>query len=603
MTMSTWLKSLGASLDRGGDRPMKAPGDLRHAATDRLPLIENLPMALQQLAIQSSYWIMPAIAARTLGFDAATTASFLAMSLLLAAISMIIQMSTRGLLGSGYAVPFIPTAIALPIYMAAAASGMQLGAAGAAIMLAFVVAPLLMLAFPKVLQLLTTEICGVVIFAVGLGFLPYVLKSLDRITLGLAHPTAALADPPLLIAGILSVDRSSMALGIFLATLAILVLVGLIRWRLAPYGIIGATVSGSVAYMLTIGLDPAAIQALQAAPWFALPTLTPPDFAQMNLGLLLTAFVVAFCMIASQVGDLVVIQREQDASWTKPDLPPLRRGILAANLTNALGGLVGGMVAGASSAGIALSIATRSFARSIILVCAVMVALIGACPKITALFLTIPDTVVAAMLLFLGGWMMCSGLKLITARVMDARRTSCVGIGLGAGIAAVIAPELMGRLLPQSIVTPVALSFLVAFGLQVITLPFVRRVAVTDIPLDAGIGQHADAFIEQAAGNWALRRQTAEAMGHALLEIGELLAGRGLTNLNVRAQAMDGQVSMNIEHAGPVLPAPSARPDAADLESDTAHEAFAMWMATRQASECLLGVNRQQAFVRLSFVD
>jgi hypothetical protein len=76
-----------------------------------------------------------------------------------------------------------------------------------------------------------------------------------------------------------------------------------------------------------------------------------------------------------------------------------------------------------------------------------------------------------------------------------------------------------------------------------------------------------------------------------------------VTSLRVRAQAMDGHVRMNIEHAGPVLPEPSARPDAADLESETGHEAFAMWMATRAASECLLGVNRQQAFVKLSFVD
>ena len=217
----------------------------------------------------------------------------------------------------------------------------------------------------------------------------------------------------------------------------------------------------------------------------------------MSLGLFVTAFVAALCTVADQVGDLLVMQREQNANWSRPDLPPLRRGILAANLTSALSGLVGGMVAAGSSAGIALSIATRSFTRSVIFICALLVVVIAVCPKITALFLTIPDTVVAAMLLFLGGWMMCSGLKLITARVMDARRTSCVGIGLGAGIATVIAPDLMARLLPQALVTPVALSFLVAFGLHVITLPFVRRVALTDIPLDAGVGQHADAFIEQ----------------------------------------------------------------------------------------------------------
>ena len=601
--MSSWLQSFGASLDRSSDQPVKPPGDLRHAAADRPPLGESVSMAVQQLAIQSSYWLLPALAARMLGFDAATTASFLAISLLLVAVSMVVQMSTRGVLGSGYAVPYVPAPITLPIYLGAAASGMQLGAAGAAILLAFLVATLLVLAFPKVLQLLTTEICGVVIFAVGLGFLPFVLKSLDRITRGMEHPTAAFADPPVLVVGLLSLDRDSMALGIFVATLAILVLVGLVRWRFAPYGIIGATLAGSFAYMLTIGPDAASIEALHAAPWFALPVLTPPDFAQMSLGLFVTAFVAALCTVADQVGDLLVMQREQNANWSRPDLPPLRRGILAANLTSALSGMAGGMVAATGSAGIALSIATRSFTRSVIFICALLVAVIAACPKITALLLTVPDTVVAAMLLFLGGWMMCSGLKLITARVMDARRTSCVGIGLGAGMATVIAPDLMVRLLPQALVTPVALSFLVAFGLHVITLPFVRRVALTDIPLDAGVGHHADAFIEQAAGNWALRRQTAEAMGHALLEIGELLAGRGVRSLRVRAQAMDGHVQMNIEHAGPVLPAPSARPDAADLESETAHEAFAMWMATREASECLLGGNRQQAFVRLSFVD
>ncbi len=599
--MSGFAQNIVASLDRARDRAIRNPGDIRHAAGDRPGWTDALPLALQQIALQSTYWILPVIIGHMFGMSAAATAAFLGASLLVTAFGVALQGATRGWVGSGYAMPFVPNPVALSVYAGAAALGTGLGSAGATLIIASLVVSALFLAFPRVLQLISAEITGVVAFAIGISFLPKILEFLNR-----AIDTKAEAfrwserNSDNVLA---SFDAEHAAILVFGVILALVIFIGIARWRLSAHAIIIGVVLGTVLGLALLGPDPVALAAFHDASWFKLPSMQLPDFGSLNLALLITAFVILLCGTADQLGDLLVMQREQDAAWSKPDTPPLRRGVLASNLTTTFAGLMGGMAAGTSSACVALAIATRSFSRRVACFGAALIVIVACSPKVISVFLLIPNPVIAALLLYVSAFMMGSGAKLITGRVLDARRTSCVGLGLAFGIATLFAHEFLARYLPEAIISPVVLAFIAAFSLHLLTLPLVRQVATTDIKLGAALGVDIDHFIEAAAGDWGLRRKTADSIRHAILEVAELVAARGASGVNVKASVTDGNVLVVIQHPAPILPAPALRPSVDDLENDAGMEAFAMWMASRDAVDCVRNVSGEQATLSLSFQD
>lgn len=590
-----------ASLDRTRDRAMSKPVEMRHAAGDRPGFGEALPLMLQQLALQSTYWLLPVIVAAFFGFGPAAAAGFLSASLLITAMGALMQGWTRGWLGSGYALPFVPSPAFVAVYAGAAAAGAGLGAAGAALIAASLSVSLLFLAFPRFLQLISAEITGVVAFSIGLGFMPKIIELLN-LALDPGKLPAQLSER--MSDAVVSTQASEIhSIAVFAVTLAAVVFVGIARWRFAAYAIIAGAATGSIFGLLLIGPDAVALRALHSASWLALPSFTAPDFAGVSAALLATAVVTVLCNTADQLGDVLVAQREQDAAWTKPDPPPLRRGVLASNLVVTLGGLTGGMAASTSSACVALSIATRSFSRWTACAGACLLVLLSCSPKFVSLFILIPGPVVAALLIYISGFMMSSGAKLITGRVLDARRSACVGFGLACGIASLFAQDFLLRYLPEALVSPVVLSFLAAFALHLATLPLVKEIATAEIDLEGNVGQAADAFAESSAGNWALRRETADGLRHAVLETAELLAARGAKMLKVSASLSDGNVLLSVEHAAPILPAPSIIPNVEDLEDASRAEAFTMWMATRGASDYTRKISGQQASATFAFQE
>ncbi len=66
-----------------------------------------------------------------------------------------------------------------------------------------------------------------------------------------------------------------------------------------------------------------------ATPWFALPQPWAPRFGEVSAVPMLAFLVALVALKATAMGSLVVIQRGADGSWSRPDAPPIRRGLLA----------------------------------------------------------------------------------------------------------------------------------------------------------------------------------------------------------------------------------------------------------------------------------
>jgi xanthine permease XanP len=550
-------------LDRARDRRTSRPADIAYALDDVPPAAEVLPLVVQNLALQSIYFLLPGIVAAAAEADGLAATNFLCLTLVGLGLAALLQVATRGPVGSGYPIAFIPSPVFLSGYLLAAQLGDPAIASTMTIVAGFG-GVLLALLLRRLNALVPTEVAGVVVFLIGVSLLPRLLAASMPVNLA-------------------PQERDETAL-IALGSLAVMMVVALTRTRFSRFGVLLGGAAGT-AVALPLGHAPHEAAAVLAdAAWIGIPTPVLPRLDWTH-GDLLPAFLLALiASTASWLGDLLAFQRAADGSWARPDEVPIRRGLLANSLAMVVTGMIGGMAPATSSACVGLSIATGTLARRIAVVSGVALLLLACMPKVVALFVLVPEPVKAAMLAYVCCFMVAAGCQLITTRMLDARRTFVVGLGLSIGIAQMVAPSVFAAL-PRALSSPVTSGALLAFLLNLATQPFVARSARFSISTGPRMQQQVIDHCTEMGGAWGARRETAEHIGHCLLELGEILAARDLPGFEVSARYSEGLVVVLVSWDGAALPTPSARPNAADLEGPlAAQEAFAVWLATREAT-------------------
>ncbi len=572
-----------AALERRGDRvPAHAP-DVALALGDTPAPPRLVALAFQQISLQSIYFVLPGMIAAAFGAGPLAATNYLCLSLLGLALYAVLQALTLGPVGSGYAVPSTPSAVLFAPLMIAAAQGATMAQAAALTMVTGITTMLVAPLLRRMSVLLPTEVTGVVVFLVGASLLPAVMAILHFSAL---EPTA-------------DVPQVVVAAGCFV----VMVVVAVLRWHLAPFAVlIGA--AGGTAVALAGGMAPAgAHDLLAASPWFALPVPQAlPDFG-FDRALLPPFLLCVVAVLASVVGTTVAFQRATDGGWTRPDPGPIRRAVLAHGLSNVMVGLAGGMGNSASSSCIGLSIATRTFSRSIALAGAGILFLLAFCPKAVALFVLVPAPVQAAMLLYVAGFMMAQGCEMIVVRTLDTRRTVVAGMGLTAGLAVLTSPGFFAQVMP-ALAAPLAMGAMASFIANLVTLPLVRRVQRFAVPLGPGAADLIEDHAFAIGGAWGLRPETVRKLHHALTELGDLLAARGTARLAVTATQQEDAVELIVTFPGPPLPKPARRPRVADIEAGgDAMEAVSLWLALREATRHAMRSTSDGQELRIVFHD
>lgn len=566
------------------DRAMRRPPELAHGLGEVPPAGQAAALAAQQIATQSIYLILPGLVAAEFGLVTLEIVNFLALSVAAIGIAALLQVTLSGPVGSGYPVPSIPSPVFAAVYLLAA-PGASLEAVAALTVLAGLLGALLSLTLRRLAAILPAEVAGVVIFLIGVSLLP----------------RAFAAGGEVAVPG----DAAGVGAGglLALATLALMIGVALTGGRFARFAVLAGAAAGTLgAMLLGIGM-PADTSLLAEAPWFALPrpALPAPSAIQVEL---LPAFGVALlASLASWVGDLVAFQRAADAGWRRPDAPPLRRGLLAQSLALVLAGGIGGMAPSTSSACVGLAIATGTLARRIAVLGAGALLLLACCPKALALVVLLPEPVEAAMLGYVCCFMLASGCALMTSRMLDARRTFTVGIGIATGLGVLLDQALFGGPL-RVLASPVVAGAAAAILLNLLTVRLVARRAGFALEPGPLMTREIDARMEALGGAWGARRETVARAGHALLEVAEVLALRGAACIEVTARHADDRLLLDITWLGQTLPRPSPRPDVLDLEGpNDAQEAFALWLATREAETVEQRSVDDRCELRLAFSD
>ena len=539
---------------------MQRPAGLAYTIDESPPPVQRLTLALQQVAVQSIHFLLPAVVATAFGLPPFDATAFVCMTIAVAGVTTLLQTLTRGPVGSGYGLPSVPGPVFMAVFLMVASLEGNIVMAGALAFAAGCIGLVMSYALPKLQTLVPTEVAGVVVVLIGLGLLPRTLAMLgEGPAMAASHAVAA-------------------------GTLAVMIAVTLSRSRFARYGVLVGALPGAV-IAAALGLPPAdAEDLLRAAPWFALPVPHPPSLGAFEPALLPAFLLALLGSFASWTGELVTLQRAADAKWRRADPAPIRRGFAAQSLGIALAGATGGLPPSTSSASVGLAIATSTLSRSVAVLGAGLMLLLACCPKVVALVVLVPDPVKAAILGYVCCFMVAAGCRLVTARMLDERRTFTVGLGVAVGVGALIAPDFYARVLPGALGAAVPAGASVAVLLNLLTLPLVAERAAFAVETGAGMSRELADRCNALGGRWGARAETMAVLQHALIEIGEILADRGDPGFDVAMRYGDDRILVTVAHTGDPLPPPAALPALDDLEgSATAREAFALWLATRGA--------------------
>ncbi len=553
-----------ASLGRHLDRPTARPPGLVYGPADVPPALVSWGLALQHLAVQSVFFVVPAVIAGSLSPNPLDATRFLSLSILAAALLQLLMINTRGPIGPGYSIPAVQAPATIAAYLLAGSAGIGFGGTGAMLVVTGLAAVLLTFAIQRFRVLLPNEVAGVVVVLIGVAL---VVVATQRLGL---QPGG---NPP---------DLSAVL--VMLGALALMTVIALSRTRAAPFAVL-IGIACSVPVAVANGLGPPDASALLAqTPWFALPRPWLPRFDEVRLDPMLAMLLSLIALKANAVGTMAMIQRASDAGWSRADGPPIRRGLLATGLAMTAAGAVGAACPGHGTAAVGLSIATGTLARRIVVFGTVLLVLVALCPKAVVLFVLVPEPLKAAMLFYVAGFIMAQGCQLVTARLLDTRRTLIVAFGLSAGIAAAVAPQALAQALP-AVSSPLTIGAVVAFLINLVTVPLVARRATLEVALlRADASERVTDWCGTVAGSWALKPQTARAAQQSLGELLELRAPRGVAAATLGARRAEDRVEFSLGWVGEALPDPPdiAHPD--DLFGpDEVRERFSIWLATRQA--------------------
>lgn len=575
--------ALGRFFGRNYDRKIERPHGISSWLGDRPDFISSLSLSLQHLSIQSVYFLVPAAAIAAIANNPAEVTRFLCLSILAAAIWQGLQVWTSGWVGSGYPIPAVQSTVMVSAYIIAGDAHVGFNGLAALILLTGFFALILTFALNRIRIILPNEISGVVVILVGVGTVSLAAKLLGLTT----------ADQP--------VDAHALIV-VFLC-LTIISVISLSRTRVAKLSVLlGALLSIVPAILLGEGV-PHVGKLLASAPWLALPDPWIPSFSHVPLGTCFVFLLIILPLKANLLGSMLAMQRASDLSWTRPDPIPLRRGLLANGIGIMIAGLIGGAVPGPGNAALGISIATGTMARRIVWFGIPLLVIIALCPKLVTLFVLVPKPIEAAVLFYVSGFLMAQGAAAVTARLLDTRRTLVVALGLSAGVLVASAPLAFQGYL-SAIASPTAFGAVVAFAVNLLTLPTVAKRSEITLALNNAAGTAANEWFANLAAAWGLKARTSLYASHSLDEIIGLLIMRSVDEVKLGARWVEDRVEIQLSWTGDPLPRGERRPRVADLIGTAeAQEGFAVWMATREAQSFTQTKSGSVCSARLVFED
>ena len=372
--------------------------------------------------------LMPTIAFRAAGVTDSAHAWAVFASLLVAGAVSALQAFPVFRFGAGYVLVTGATAAAIAITIDALAAG------GPALLCSLtIVAALIQFVLSYRIsmfrRIITPTVSGIVLMLIPITVAPLVFQRLEEVPAG---------------------NSQWNGLACAAITLVMIVTVSLKgRRQLRPWAPLIGIFCGAVAALALGEYDVAQVA---RAAWFGLPTTAWPalgvDFGPSFWSLLPAFLLVSLsCTIRTMSAALAI----QDVSWRIPRAPDLRvvQGAVAADaLSNLLAGLAGTMLNATRSTTVSLVRNTQVSSRGVGVVLGVVLAAFAFLPKVVALILALPASVLAAYLIIMISTLFVTGMKIVVAEGLVNQRIMITGLSFFVGIGChygLLLPEFLPR--------------------------------------------------------------------------------------------------------------------------------------------------------------
>ncbi len=521
----------------------KKPSSLIYGADDRPNILIALSNGVQHVGLISINLVYPLLICRAVDAPIPLVADLLSVGMIVLSIGTLIQVLRLGPIGSGYMLPSTFTASYFaPGLIAARVGGLPLvfGMTIFAGALEALVAPML----NRLRKFLPVEVSGLVIFMLGIAGLAGL-----RTLLG---PTATPVSSAEWLVGAITLG-SMTALNVWGK--------GLPRMLCALIGITMGYVVATAAGLL----NPALWALVDQANW-----LGTPHFAHVGWSFnatLVAPFAIASLAAAMKAaGTLTICEKMNDATWARPDMRSIARGVLSDGLATMIAGLAGtagGVNTSTPSAGLAS--ATGVASRNIAVVAAAIFFLLGFCPKLTALLAIMPRAVVVSALMYAVTFIMINGLQIMMSRMLDARRTFVLGFGILGGIAMEVFPKSV-NLMPSDIAAVAGSSLVastaIALLLNLVFRIGVRKNATLSVAREQIDPQKIENFFFEQGKAWGARQDVTNRASFGVVQLVEAIAETcwQTGKMIVRASFDEYRMDVAITYHGKRLEFPEERP-------------------------------------------
>lgn len=546
--LSSWLQYVA----RGKINPpnSKKPAALVYDVDDRPPASVVLSNAVQHVAIIAINLVYPIVVFRAANASVDVTSNLLAIAMIVLAFGTFLQVLRLGPVGSGYMCPSTFTATYFaPSLLAARMGGLPLvfGMTIFSGLFEAALAPIL----NRLRGVFPPEISGLVIFMIGWS------AGIAGLRVLLANDAPPVSMTEWSVVGLTLV--AMVAMNVWGA--------GLVRMTAALLGLL----VGYVAAIFMGVIDRDYLDAVLIAPWLGVPRF---HFQWSFDPALLVPFAIASIAAAMKAaGTITICQRINNASWVRPDMPSVTRGVLADGLGTAAAGVAGAVGANTSTPSVGVATASGVSSRVVAYVVGGIFCLLSFCPKLTALLAVMPRSIIAPALLFTVTFIIINGVQIMTSRLLDARRTFVLGFSIVAGGAVEVFPSIVAAAPSQ--LAPMLGSSLVSATVVALVLNFAFRIgvgksasfAIDQRPIDP---VRIETFFLTQCATWGARPDIAQKAIFGTIQLVEAIADNCWEegSVVITARFDEFNLDVDVSYIGKQMTFPRQRPSIEQIRDD-----------------------------------
>jgi NCS2 family nucleobase:cation symporter-2 len=544
---------------------MKRPVGLLYSV-DQVPPPTILAFsALQHVGAMQVTLLFPIIIAREAGLTAAQRMDVVALAMLAIGVATILLCLRSRFIGSGYFCAAGFTGIYLGPSLFALHQGglaLMLGMTVAAGLMQLAIAPLLR----RLRPLLPPEITGLVIAIIGLSVAVLGVRYALGVSTG----------------GAIQPAHGAVA-GIALATMVALNIWGF-RYLKLFCVLIGIWVGFGTSIALGV-LDVSALGPREGAGLLRLPETTHLGW-DFDVTYIVPFAVAAIAATLRIMGDVSNAQRLDDADWVRPGFTSLTGAVAANGVASAFCGLVGCPGINSYSTSIGLAGATGITSRVVGFAAGTAFVVLAFVPMAGATLVAMPAPVIGAVLFFVSAFIITSGIQMITARMLDPRKTTVIGFSFAVALMADIYRDVFAGAPP--FLKPIVDNSLVLGTMCAVLLNLVMRIGVRQrvslVLAPQEINREAvEQFLFENGARWGARRDVVNRTVFGVIQVIEVI-GQPAGNVEIEASFDEFNLNVRIRYRGSPLLIPETKPTAREIvASEDGERRLAGYLLRRSA--------------------